>query len=362
MADRRAVVLQREGVKYVLLTREGEFIRARLPRDAVVGEEVELPESALMGAPMRWLRLAALKPWGLTGVAAVLIFVLIFTVNWNLLLYSRAVAAVSLDINPRLELTLNKKSTILDVLPINAEAEDLVKGLKLRGESLKTGLREIIQAAKALNYLNQDQNWVVVGLSPVEDSTPLPATLTLEVIEETILEETTNLGIAGKVATIAVSPEERDQALTEGLTSAEYGLYQIAKHAGLDVSPETVKDTIKRKQLLENEAIQAEIKNKAANFLSNFQQKLQDKPNAHGQKSDNLSSKGGNASKGSDENMGMLWDGYLNPVIDELMDLNGFILYLYDLQADINGSKESQNSFNRFLAGSGYGKGMDGLS
>ncbi len=103
-----------------------------------------------------WMKLGAL------AAAFVLIFTGVFAV-----LMSNTFAAntiVALDVNPSMEIEINKNEKIIEVRALNEDAEKILSELELKNVDLNTGVSAIIGAMVQNGYLTIDQNSILVSV------------------------------------------------------------------------------------------------------------------------------------------------------------------------------------------------------
>lgn len=100
----------------------------------------------------------------LGAFAAVLMIVFLI----NSTLFNVTYAVMSLDINPSLELELNKKGEVIRVLPLNEEAIQLISILTLKGQSYEMAVTKILDQAVLSGY-NIDQKSVLIAVAPTQN-------------------------------------------------------------------------------------------------------------------------------------------------------------------------------------------------
>ncbi|MBF4693592.1 anti-sigma factor domain-containing protein [Fusibacter ferrireducens] len=101
----------------------------------------------------------------LSTIAAILMIV--FLINSQFLNVTYAV--MSVDINPSLELELNKAGEVIKVRPLNEEAKQLVSILQLKGQSYETAVIQILDQAVLSGY-NIDQKSVLIAVAPTQSN------------------------------------------------------------------------------------------------------------------------------------------------------------------------------------------------
>lgn len=253
MSQIKAVILEKHKNSITVLTGDGAFQTLKYKGDAEVGEEIQLP---VQSRATFW-RIGA-------SVAAVVLLALMGIFGWNAWQPRTAVAMISLDINPSLQLTVDQKGEVLELESLNSEAEQLVTGLALKGKSWGEALNKIIQKSVALNYLNEEENWVVVGYSAAAPDQKEPSakssTINTEAITQQVQQAVHEQGLKPTVAVYELTSEQKKQAEETGLTLGEYALADTAQKAGIKVEPKDLKAKEERARLLETPEIQEQMR------------------------------------------------------------------------------------------------------
>lgn len=241
MASCRGLVMEKGDRTCVILTPDGQFRRVPLPAaGAGVGEEIEV--TLAEGRPRRaWLLVASLT-------LAVLLLGQFF-----LLSPARAVAYISLDINPSLQLAVDRKEQILEVTAMDEAAGQVVAGLDLRGRPLAEGLEAVLARAVQQGYLGKDRDGLVLlAVVPAREQREVPA-LADEVADLAMRTLQARSAPARVVAT-ALPGEARQGAVQSGLSPGKYALGQALAGEGKDIAL----DQLKNMSLKEIEAEQGE--------------------------------------------------------------------------------------------------------
>lgn len=249
MTGLKAVVLEKKGSMLTVLTSDGSFKKVRR-RDAVeVGQEIEIP--AVRALPN--LRIGV-------SIAAIFLIAFMSVFGWNAFQPGTAVAMVSLDINPSLQISLDRKGRVLELEALNPDAEQVLSELSLKGEGLNEALDQIIEQSAKLHYLNSDHNWVIVGYSPNLSKTRVDPSAIVKHIEETAQEN----GVSPQIAVYELSAEEDNQAQQHGLTIGEYGLMNSAQRVGVKVAPQAMKKTDERVRILKKPEVVEQMEKEKA--------------------------------------------------------------------------------------------------
>ena len=73
-------------------------------------------------------------------------------------------ATVSLDVNPSVEITVNRKERVLQVTPLNADGEIIVGDMDFRGSDLRVAVNAIIGSMVQNGYLSELANSVLISV------------------------------------------------------------------------------------------------------------------------------------------------------------------------------------------------------
>ena len=103
----------------------------------------------------------------MVGVACLLIMI---TASYSVVGYARPVTFVTMDINPSVELLLNRYDYVLKARGLDENGKTIVgDGRALRNVTLKSALSLLISRAKDFQYLNKEQNTVMITVSNIND-------------------------------------------------------------------------------------------------------------------------------------------------------------------------------------------------
>ncbi|MBM7581952.1 hypothetical protein JOD02_000789 [Caldicoprobacter guelmensis] len=139
------VVLEVKGTTTVIMTPSGQFVKVRVKgRSPEVGE---LYCGEALGASKTFIRYVALA-------AAIMLVLLSLSV---LRLYYTAYASVVVDINPSIELVVNRWERIIKAVPLNEDGGKVLSGIKLINLSLNTGLKRIVDESIKQEFISFDR-------------------------------------------------------------------------------------------------------------------------------------------------------------------------------------------------------------
>lgn len=160
----KGIILEIHPDYFHVLSDEGEHLKLTYKKDHKIGDVIyffkedrlaqDRPNAVIpIKSKMRYLSM----------VAAILLIVIM--VNTSLLNVTYAV--LSLDINPSVEMTLNRNGKVLQILSLNEDASALLSGINLKGKNYNIAIDEILKQAKTFGY-SIDQRSVLIAVAPLK--------------------------------------------------------------------------------------------------------------------------------------------------------------------------------------------------
>lgn len=187
----RGIVMEIKGSRCVILKKDGTFAEIR-NRNYAVGQEV-----------------TASTPSVRKALSAAACLVVICTAAFGYHLYYTPTSYVYMDINPSVRLDLNCFERVIDVVPLNEDAEVLLSNLTIHKGSAEECMNTIVSACQEQNYLNEHNTDIEVSVRT--DS----AKLETEV-------ETTSAAIGEEhleVSVFQIDEEENDNAIEHHISA-----------------------------------------------------------------------------------------------------------------------------------------------
>ena len=112
--------------------------------------------------------LNAKRTWRYIAAAAVAMFLLaigtVIGTFINKAPDNKVFATVSIDVNPSLEIKINKEEKVLDVIPLNDDAKKVIGDMDFSGVSMELTVNALIGSMYRLGYLDDEHRTVLVSL------------------------------------------------------------------------------------------------------------------------------------------------------------------------------------------------------
>ena len=121
------------------------------------------------------------RAWG-AAAAACLCIVLAGNGGYNLYLNQVTDSVIGIDVNPSVELSINRKNQVLEVTPLNEDARIIMEEMDLEGVDLNVAVNAVIGAFVTHGYLDDLDNAILVTVT--NDSVSKANVLRQEVVED----------------------------------------------------------------------------------------------------------------------------------------------------------------------------------
>lgn len=219
----KATVVEVYRGRAIIMTEECEFKEIRTSRPLQPGEEIEYPPGEIHAKP-RSVRAVAL-------VASFIICCLLTYSTWQHLVSGRVYGCIGLDINPSLEISINRDFRVVKARSFNQDGRQLINSGQPVGSNLETALSKIVRQSKGYGYLHNTGNLIGVSIySEPENNRHL-----LGRVDRSLNRELARNQIRARVYYFTVDKKTREQAAKQRVSPLRYLLWQKAREQGLSL-------------------------------------------------------------------------------------------------------------------------------
>ncbi len=224
---KKGIIMEIDDQFLTMLTPDGEFVRTRnLSSTYEIGQEIEFVPIEQENRKQKLLQSMFLNKKGLAAVIACIfmIFSFLFPSYEN----NKVYAYMSIDINPSIELGMNKKYQVISLHSYNVEGDKIVEKLhnwKRKDVYIVTG--EIMNEIKKQGYIRNDDELLIATVFREENKQEQALFLQEKITEIKQAAQSDHLNLIILEAT----EEERESATEEGLTIGKYKEQQVEKGA-----------------------------------------------------------------------------------------------------------------------------------
>lgn len=227
-------VLEKE---LVILSEKGEFEFVKRKTDAVVGQVIEYSENDVRSH----LHNYRIYSYIVAGIAAVFAIAFIFYRILPFTLTDGIYGYIDIDINPSVELVFDNEYKVVDVKPMNQDAEWVVKEIEVKNESVENAVEEVIDQSQKSGFIKpQGRNAVLISAAFNAGNNHEEKKLDglLSEIDQRIKKR---VNLESKI--IRLLPNERREAQKNHLSMGRYYLLSKAQDKGILLTLEEVRDT-----------------------------------------------------------------------------------------------------------------------
>lgn len=158
-------------------------------------------------------------------VNAACFMLLIFCSYLFLSFYQENIAAyayVGIDINPSIELALNKKGIIIGSRGLDDEGKELLEKINIKKMDSIEGVKQIIAKTIDMNYLDKNESNEITLYAIMEKENNQNGNELIEKMENAIKEEVVAHSIDGKINAFVSDKEVKDKADKMGVSVGQY--------------------------------------------------------------------------------------------------------------------------------------------
>lgn len=219
----------------IVMTGDFEFKEIQSQKHARVGMEITFHQRDII-EPGRG-RMIALA-------ASLIIFILFSSNIYNIFMTPKVYAYVSIDINPSIELTVDKKMNVIAAESRNSGGDDILHEQKLNGLHLENAIKTVIKISSERGYINHDACSIMITTTIVSDKNDNKEEQ--ELLDQKLLSitraelERDENNYSPEVYIVQAQPAERQQALDNGVSTGRYILWEKVKESNPDIVLEQI--------------------------------------------------------------------------------------------------------------------------
>lgn len=150
----KGIIAEIRGNHMIVIAKNGDFSKCKKLPNCDIGDEINMPEKNMRSVYKN-----------LTAVAAS--FLILIMLSSGVYAYYTPYSYVSVDINPSLELYVNRFDKVIGVHAFNEEAAQIIKTSEgIKNKNVSVALEQILDNAEEAGYLKKDvENSVMIVVS-----------------------------------------------------------------------------------------------------------------------------------------------------------------------------------------------------
>lgn len=237
---KRGVVMSIHKQHAVVMTANGQFLRAPIQSSPQIGEEITFEQE------YKTPRTFKQTYWYASAAAVVLLLFIPI-----LLLAGRdshpVVAYLSMDINPSVEIGVDEQEKVRELHALNEDGKIIIEGLVYKGISVETVAASILERANGSHYMDTPNKDIFITSMLIDDGADLKldyeSMITGKVDQalRKLLNELAAEAKSANVTTLSIPNELREAAAANGISSGKMAVYLMAKDEGYELELEQMK-------------------------------------------------------------------------------------------------------------------------
>lgn len=228
------IILKLEKAHAYVMTDKLEFVELKRTEDMTRGQKVFFDETDLYVPESIIKNKSFFKTFSVVASAAAVFLVVFYSLGLNY--FVKNYTYVSVDINPSLELSVDRKNVVAESKPLNSDARLLLEKANVEKLPVKDALKNILDVSKEEGFLDDANNTVLFSVSHESKSS-----VKVDEILTSLKEVTENEGLHSEV--IQTTPDDRKIASDYGLSMGKYAVYTKANEKGLNITIEEIKNS-----------------------------------------------------------------------------------------------------------------------
>ncbi|RJE91220.1 anti-sigma factor domain-containing protein [Paenibacillus sp. 1011MAR3C5] len=241
---KRGIVMSVHAKHAVVMTAEGQFLRAPLQGSPQIGEEIVFEEEQSEPRRVKWNRVSMRY----AALAATLGIMLIAGLAYAFSATHPVVAYLTMDINPSVEIGVDGDEKVRRLRALNKDGEQIIAGIAYKGVDVETVAAAILEQASKAHYLDAPHKDILIT-SVLLNGKKQPGlefeSLLTSRLDEKLqkwLGEHTAANQAVTITTLSVPESLRVEADANGISSGKMAVYLMAKYEGHQVELSKLKE------------------------------------------------------------------------------------------------------------------------
>lgn len=187
----QGIILEIQGDRCVVMKKDGSFEEIR-NQNYAVGQEIRLP-----------------KPAYIKYLSAAACLMLVCTSLFGYRLYHTPVSFVYLDVNPSIRLDINRFERVINVVPLNEDAQVLLSSASISRKSAQECINDIVSACQEQQYLNEQNTDVEISVRTDDEE-----------LESSVETASASIGEGSlEVSVFQMGEEENDSAMEHHISA-----------------------------------------------------------------------------------------------------------------------------------------------
>ncbi|MFC0187743.1 anti-sigma factor domain-containing protein [Fictibacillus aquaticus] len=236
----KAIIVELNKKHAIVLAEGGSFIK--VPRKSsykTIGQEIDA--SGMIQQKLRGFSFLNWKTSLAAAAAALMLFFQFFYPFTGQEVY----ASVSMEMEPSIEIEINKDLNVVDIQTYNEQGEDVLKSIdNWRGQPITAVTKKIFKLSSAKGFIKPHQE-VLIATTITEDISTKEETAIKKHVSTLMQKEAKKQNL--EMTSVVLSKKEKMKAAEYGISPGQYAILAAAKQKGHHMTANEVKNKSIRK-------------------------------------------------------------------------------------------------------------------
>lgn len=243
---KRGIVMSIHKNHAVVMTRDGQFLKAPLQGSPQLGQELLFDEEVVTLHERR-RRFSRLSLTRYVGAAAAVMLLLTAYLVYSATQAKAVVAYLTMDINPSIEIGIDERERVRELRAVNIAGSRLIEGIAYKGRELESVATVILERASSAHYLDAPHKDILIASIWMNSSNEQIAEFERMLAQSLDGELRSWLDAHDKpsdsvtITTLFLPAELKNEADSLGISAGKMALYLMAKDEGYPLELESLK-------------------------------------------------------------------------------------------------------------------------
>jgi len=240
ISENLGVILKIKKNSVIVMTDKLDFVELIRKPGMHRGQRVYFTSLDLCNSSLWFLDSKKLLKYASIVASVAAVFVMLF-IGYSFLFIGNEYAYVDIDINPSIEMTINKKENVIKAEALNNDGQILLDSVKVKNMNLTEAVSLLINKSKEIGFIDSYNNKILLTTALSTDKPSKNENEELMSMISSLKEITDKSGLESKV--IQLTYKDRKEAMENGLSMCKYYIYTKAKDEGIQMTIEEVKNS-----------------------------------------------------------------------------------------------------------------------
>ncbi|AEV67730.1 anti-sigma-I factor RsgI family protein [Acetivibrio clariflavus] len=234
------VILKVKKNSVIVMTDKLDFVELNRKPDMLRGQKIYFTSLDLCNSSLWLLNSKKFLKFASAAASVAAVFAILFF-GFRFLFLSNEYAYIDLDINPSIEITINRNENVLKAEALNNDGQILLDAVKIKNMDLKDAVSLLLNKSREIGFIDSFNNKVILAAALNSSKVSESQNKNINSMISSLKQIAEKSGVESQV--IQLSYKDRKEAMENGLSMGKYYIYTKAKDEGIQITVEEVKNS-----------------------------------------------------------------------------------------------------------------------